>query len=119
MTTGFAYRYKIDRKDGTAGELVIQKETGYFALPESKLFAIPVGSLSNSFNHEAGYSELTPATAEGKYLAFPVLASVGERWMLLSEAELYGDSYVGSMLQGIGGGKRKCSSLPRRKAIRP
>lgn len=110
---GFAYRYKIDRKDGTAGELVIQKETGYFALPESKLFAIPVGSLSNSFNHEAGYSELTPATAEGKYLAFPVLASVGERWMLLSEAELYGDSYVGSMLQGIGGGKLQMQFAPK------
>lgn len=116
---GFAYRYKIDRKDGTAGELVIQKETGYFALPESKLFAIPVGSLSNSFNHEAGYSELTRRRRKESILRFRCLRRWGSGGCCCPRRSCTATATSALCCRGSAAVSCKCSSLPRRKAIRP
>ena len=96
---GFAFRYTISDKDGKSSEngLTFTQETSSFVVPsKSDIYAIKVGNLTSSFNHEAGYGRFTSDSANG-YLAFPILYNTENTWVLLTEAELYGDPYVGSM----------------------
>ncbi len=96
---GFAFRYTISNKNGTQDDkgLTFTGETSSFVLPsKSDIYAIKVSNLTDSFNHEAGYGKYSSDNVSG-YLAFPILYNTGDTWVLLTEAELYGDPYVGSM----------------------
>lgn len=112
---GFAYRYTITRKDGKPQTLNVTSESGWYSIPEeNEVTAIVIGSLGSTFNHEAGYTTKKMSSIKSGYYAFPVLLKQGDdRWMLLSEAELYGDVFVGSVLHGIGDGKLQMQFAPK------
>ncbi len=106
---GFAYRFGVRAKDGAPHELQVIKEISRFALPaQSTITAQQVTDLTAPFNYENRYVTASVEsfdTAKPSYLCFPALAdlanSAGEpagKYLLLSEAELFGDSYFGSLL---------------------
>ena len=111
---GFAYRYTLERADGIPISTKIKRESGHFALPaDSKIFAEKITSIGAKFNYQDKYSELDESDCLGTYLAFPLLTtSDDEHWMLLTEAELYGDAYVGSALHGIEDGRLELCFAP-------
>lgn len=113
---GFAFRYVISPVDGAVGEkLTFTDESSSFAIPEkSDIFTIVVPNLTSVFNHENGYSRLKTESIGEKYLAFPILyKTTDSNWVLLTEAELYGDAYIGSMTQGDGNGELKFTQAPK------
>lgn len=112
---GFAFRYTISSENTENGSLTFTDEVSSFVVPEkSDIYAITVSSLTSIFNHEAGYSKFKTEALSSKYLAFPILYKTTENdWVLLTEAELYGDAYVGSMTQSIGNGKIKLQKAPK------
>lgn len=110
---GFAYRFAIRAKDETSQELTVISETGNFAIPtKSNVTAQQVSSLTAAFNYENSYTTASVESLSKKtsqYLCFPTLIDLaneaGEpsgQFLLLSEADLYGDSYFGSLLYGQG-----------------
>lgn len=112
---GFAYRYTISRKDKKAEALTVTRESGSFTLQsDSTVTAIMIGSIGASFNHEAGYTDRKVSGIKSGYFAFPVLNTLKSgKYMLLSEAELYGDSYVGSVLHGESDGSLQLTFAPK------
>lgn len=97
---GFAYRFTIDTADGEQVDVVFNKETGYFAVPDtSKVFSeqINYADLEGIWNYERSYVETTIERCANTFRAFPVLYTPDDKhWMLLSEAELFEDTYAGS-----------------------
>lgn len=110
---GFAYRFGLRAKDKDAAPLHWAEETGTFALPDhSAVTAQRVKDLSAPFNYEGKYltEEADSLTARGDtYCCFPALVNLADetgaltdRYLLLSEAALFGESYGGSVLCGRG-----------------
>ena len=110
---GFAYRFAVRTEDEAVKELMVISETGNFAIPaQSKITAQQVTSLTDSFNYENSYSMASVEVLSEKpssYLCFPTLIDLADaagkvsgKFLLLSEADLYGDSYFGSLLTAQG-----------------
>lgn len=110
---GFAYRFAVRSQDGTRQELAVAEETGRFAVPAgAQVTAQQVSSLTASFNYENCYETTSVESLTDKsvsYLCFPALVNLADgkeeltdHYLLLSEAELCGDSYHGSVLEARG-----------------
>lgn len=113
---GFAYRYNICFKDAERnGTLTFSGERTSFVLPENATtYSIVVPSLTAVFNHENSYSTIKSQNIGSKYLAFPILyETTNDTWVLLTEAELYGDDYYGSMVKGESGRELRFHQAPR------
>ena len=112
---GFAYRYTVDCKDKNVKSIVIDDETGYFTVsPDAKAFYEKIVDRGGAFNYEENYVESSVSEMTKSNVAFPLLFSDDdEHWMLLSEAELYGDSYVGSALYAESEGKLALAFAPK------
>lgn len=113
---GFAYRYNICFKnDSQNGTLTFTGEHTSFVLPSNATtYSIVVPSLTAVFNHENSYTTLKSDNIGSKYLAFPILYQTEkETWVLLSEAELYGDDYYGSMVKGEAERELRFHQAPR------
>lgn len=112
---GFAYRYVIGCDEPSVKDITIKRETGYFTIPkDSKVFAERIARLEDKFSYQNNYDERTADKCEGMYQAFPMLSTADdEHWLLLSEAELYGDRYIGTALYGEGEGRFSLCPAPR------
>ncbi len=113
---GFAYRYNICFKDESKnGTLTFTGEHTSFVLPtKATTYSIVVPSLTAVFNHENSYTTLKSENIGSRYLAFPILYETEkETWVLLTEAELYGDDYYGSMVKGEAGRELRFHQAPR------
>ena len=112
---GYAYRYKVSSADGSEGELKVYGETGTFDLPaNSKLFYMDnADRFDHKFNHEGSYEiisvediynhvtshETSHNNTQQIYVSMPLLVESTEGlWTMITEANLYGDAYVGSYL---------------------
>ncbi len=111
---GFAYRYVIEPKNPVE-KLTVKDEKSSFVIPAgAEMFSIVVPNLTSVFNHENSYSKFKSDAIGSKYLAFPILyKTTDNNWVLLTEAELYGDAYVGSMTQGVGDRELKLHPAPK------
>lgn len=105
---GYAFRYTVEKIDGTTGTLVIEEETSTFALPKgSNVFAMNNNTAGTAFNHEGGFEERNSEALSGQQ-SMPLLNQASNGlWTLITEANLYGDTYVGSFLENIGDGELK------------
>lgn len=106
---GFAYRFAIRRQDGTEEQLKVLEETGTFSIPSnSTMYAQVALSLTSRFCYEENYQTFKSQDKRTSYPCFPVLvrlANDGEatsKYLLLSESNLYTDSYAGSVLKPNG-----------------
>ena len=106
---GFAYRFAIRAQDGTPQELTVAAETGSFAVPaKSKITAECISQRGSKFCYEKPYQTASVENLSkntNQYLCFPALVNIANakgkssgKYLLLSEAELFGDSYYGSLL---------------------
>ena len=112
---GFAYRYTIDAKDNSAKSIIFDKELGYFSVPASSTtFSEKITDLEALFNYEESYYELSIERCASTHRAFPFLFTPDKQhWMLLSEAELYGDTYAGSALYASGDNELRLCYAPK------
>ena len=100
---GFAYRYNIEYKgDDEQGTITFTSEHTSFVLPSQAVaYSIVIEDLTKVFNHENSYNRIKSDSITTQYMAFPILyKTVNDNWVLLTEAELYGDLYYGSIVQG-------------------
>ncbi len=103
---GFAYRFGVRRADGKEEKLNVVGETGTFAIsPASKVSAEFISSLTSTFCYESGYSTRTVEDlSASSYTCFPATFILYDgdtrtnKHLLLSEADYFGDSYVGMVL---------------------
>ncbi len=102
---GFAYRFNLRRADGTEEKLTVVKETNTFKIPSKSVVSAEfISTLTSSFCYETGYNNQTVDNIKSSYTCFPALISVYKdqqksgKYLLLSEADLYGDSYAGSVM---------------------
>lgn len=106
---GFAYRFAIRTQDGTPRELTATAETGSFSVPaKSKITAECISKRGSKFCYEKPYQTASVENLSkntNQYLCFPALVNIADgkgkssgKFLLLSEAELFGDSYYGSLL---------------------
>lgn len=112
---GFAYRYSISFKnDSDNGTLTFTGEHTSFVLPEnSTTYSIVIPNMSYVFNHENSYTKMKSDNVTNKYLAFPILYQTEkDSWVLLSEAELYGDDFYGSAVLGEKGRELRFHHAP-------
>ena len=118
---GFAYRFGIRRIDGDSETLHIIEETSTFTFPAgSYLAAQYASSLTSSFAYEDGYSSKTvESIGKNAHPCFPATASVykdGKKtgnYLLLSESDLFGNVYVGSVLEKRDGTTFGLSPAPK------
>lgn len=113
---GYALRYKLDAIDGKFDQAKIESELTSFALPSSSLVwrqsyapdggIVVIDPLKNenidTFSYENGSYNYVPASGidSGSQIVFPVLYSPdGDVYSLLTESELVGSGFYGSMLQ--------------------
>ncbi len=118
---GFAYRYSIDAADGSKKDIVFNKETGYFAVPDgSNTFSETIldSDLEGIWNYERSYHESTIEKCANTFRAFPVLFTPDDKhWMLLSEAELFNDSaYAGSAFYATADNNLRLCYAPKVRA---
>ena len=121
---GFAYRFALRNKNGAESELTVSGETGTFALPaKSVVSAELISTLSSSFCYETGYSTVVTETLsrnKSQYVCFPALVNVAnasgertDRYMLLSESDLFSDSFYGSVMSVRGDNVYGMSQAPK------
>ncbi len=103
---GFAYRFALRSKDGSEVTLVVNEETSTYTLAGgSKIYAevITKDEMENRFCYETSYSGQKVENTNGKYLALPLLYTADDdNYVLLSESDLYTDSYSGIATKGVG-----------------
>lgn len=103
---GFAYRFALRAKDGSQVTLVVQEETSTYTLSGgSKLYAemITKDEMENRFCYETSYAEYKIENVNGRYLALPILYTAdNDNYVLLTESDLYTDSYAGIATKGVG-----------------
>ena len=103
---GFAYRFAIRAKNQSQVAMVVEKEASTYTLEKgTKIYCEIVNSseLNDRFNYETSYSEHKIENLTNRYVAYPILYTTDNtNYVLLSESELYMDSYAGSMTQCIG-----------------
>lgn len=127
---GFAYRFAVRSKDGAGKNLTVISETGNFAVPaKSNVTAQQVTTPASSFNYENSYttdSVESLSANPSRFLCFPTLIALanaeGEasgKFLLLSEADLYGNSYCGSLLNVQGGNVFGMNAAPRVSSDKP
>ena len=120
---GFAYRYGISAKDGSAGEMTVSEEATTFNFFENTTLwtqDIPSGLYTPSTEHqgfcyESSNNSATAAKSltTGSYHAMPMLAKVSDDcYLLISEADLYGDRYAGAALKVAGNSTLKVNWAP-------
>lgn len=113
---GFANRFVIRAKDGSAVSLVVEEETSSYTLPsDSMIYAerVTADEMESRFCYETSYSQRYSYQTKGQYLAFPLLYTAGEgQYVLLSESDLYTDVYPGSVTYGIGDNTLKLNFGP-------
>ncbi len=115
---GYAYRYAVNKTDGSSGDLSVYGENGTYALPEgTELFMMDnADRFDHKFNHEGAfervmledvYEHLTAHeeshdNIQEIYVSMPFLAeSEDGLWTLITEANLYDDAYVGSYVEPV------------------
>lgn len=106
---GFAYRFAIRRQDGSAEKLNVLEETGTFQIPYgSTMYAQTALSLTSRFCYEENYQTFKSQDKRSSYTCFPTLVRLADdgestnKYLLLSESNLYTDSYAGSLLASNG-----------------
>lgn len=103
---GFAYRFTIRAKDGKAVTMVIERETSTYTLPSGATMyseKITKDEMENRFCYETSYAEYKMNTIKNGYFAFPILYTADkENYVLLSESDLYSQSYTGVVTEAIG-----------------
>ncbi len=113
---GFAYRFAIRAKNQSEVSMVVHEETSSYTLQKgTKIYCELVQSseLNDRFNYETSYSENKIENLNNRYVAYPILYTTDDQnYVLLSESELYMDSYAGSMTQCIGNNTLKMHWAP-------
>lgn len=113
---GFAYRFAIRAKNQSEVSMVVYEETSTYTLQKgTKIYCELVNSseLNDRFNYETSYSEHKIENLNNRYVAFPILYTTDNKnYVLLSESELYMDSYAGSMTKCIGNNQLKMYWAP-------
>ncbi len=115
---GYAYRYAVNKTDGSSGDLKVYGENGTYALPEgTELFMMDnADRFDHKFNHEGSYERImleevyehltaheeSHNNVQEIYISMPFLAESEEGlWTLITEANQYDDAYVGSYLEPV------------------
>lgn len=111
---GIAFRSEISRTDGTEGTLTVTDEKSSFVFPAgTTVQAQEISSLSSNYSYEtASYASYDIGSTTGKYLAFAALCQVGDTYVLVNEADLYGDSFYGSCFYGAGNNTLELNPAP-------
>lgn len=107
---GFAYRFALRRNDGKKEELTVVSETGTFGIPaKSTVTAEYIDTVTGAFCYESGYSSsVVENIPKAKFVCMPALVSVynegikTNKYLLISEADMFGDSYSGMVLKANG-----------------
>lgn len=112
---GFAYRSVISKKDGGEATLTITDEVTNFVFPAgTTVWSSEVSSLSQTYSYESGFPAMAIENTMGKHLMFAALCRVSDDvYTLINEADLYGDSYYGSSIDGEGGNALGLVSAPQ------
>lgn len=112
---GFAYRSVIAKKDGTDASLTITDEITNFVFPAgTTVWASEVSDLSQTYSYESGFPAMAIENTSGKHLMFAALCRVSsDVYTLINEADIYGDSYYGSSIDGEGGNALGLVSAPQ------
>ena len=112
---GIAFRSEISRADGEEGALTITDEKSSFVFSAgTKVQAQEITSLSGNYSYEtSSYASYDIANTTGKYLAFATLCQVGDTYVLVNEADLYGDSFYGSCFYGAGNNALELHPAPK------
>ncbi len=111
---GLAYRFGIRTRDHSPAQLTVVSETGTFSLPgKSEITAELVDSVDEKFCYENEYATVSVESLSPNsppYICFPALVSVADergepsgKYLLLSEADLIGSGFYGSVLSVKGG----------------
>lgn len=106
---GFAYRWST-----SGGAVSFSDEKTAFVLPAgSAVYASTVDDINATTAYETGFPKCAAGSIGGKNFLFPTLCVLNDDlYALLSEAELYGDSFVGSCLRGVGGNTLELQAAP-------
>ena len=107
---GFAYRFGIRAKDLSRTSLTVVAETGNFSIPDkSQITAQLISNVDQKFCYEEAFSTASVETlseSEPPYVCFPALVAVADeggkqtgQYLLLSEADLAGSGFYGSVLR--------------------
>ena len=108
---GYAFRYNIRSIDGSSGEFTAESEDSEFSLPEGSVTWAQVytgNSGTNGtehFSYEAPYVRRNAGGFNGQAIAMPLLYQVrgSDVYSLITESDLIGSGYHGSMLQEADG----------------
>ena len=96
----------ISKGDGTDGTLTVTDDKTAVKFPSgTTLWASQISSrtILKGHSYETGFPTVQIESTEGLNLFKAPLARVNENlWVLVSEAEVYGDLYIGSIFKGIG-----------------
>ncbi len=111
---GIAFRSEIAYADGEEGTLTVTDEKSSFVFPAgTTVQAQEITSLGGNYSYEtASYAAYDIANTTGKYLAFAALCQVGDTYVLVNEADLYGDSFYGSCFYGAGNNTLELNPAP-------
>ena len=112
---GFAYRSVIGKKDGTNGTLTVTDEVTNFVFPSgTTVWASEVSDMNQTYSYESGFPSIQIENATGKHLMFAALCRYNGIYTLINEADLYGDSFYGSSIDGEGGNALGLTSAPQK-----
>ncbi len=111
---GFAFRSVIGKKDGTTGKLTVTDEVTNFVFPTgTTVWASEVSDLNQTYSYESGFPSMQIENTTGKHLMFAALCRYNGIYTLINEADLYGDSFYGSSIDGEGGNALGLVSAPQ------
>lgn len=103
---GYAFRYNVRKIDGTSGTMTVTSEDTSFAFPvDATMWAMeftPISGTDNCFAYEDAYqAHSVSALTSSQYMAMPLLYNVpdSDYYSLVSESELIGSGFYGSMLK--------------------
>lgn len=122
---GYAFRYDIRKLDGSKGPMIITDETSAFTMPAgSDIYTMRDTRSGGTFNHEESFDLMkvediptVTGNTTGR-LSMPLLSkSPDDVWTLITEANLYGDPYVGSFLNRVEGTTLEID-IPRQQMIK-
>ncbi len=115
---GFAYRSVISKADGTNATITITDEVTNFVFPAgTTVWSSEVSDLSQTYSYESGFPAMAIENTTGKHLMFAALCRVdSDVYTLINEADIYGDSYYGSSIDGEGGNALGLVSAPQKSS---
>lgn len=103
---GYAFRYNVRKIDGTSGTMTVTSEDTSFAFPvDATMWAMeftPISGTDNCFAYEDAYqAHSVSSLTSSQYMAMPLLYNVpdSDYYSLVSESELIGSGFYGSMLK--------------------